>query len=391
MEHQSRTSNTALTVGLVLAVCFAVTVLSASFAHSQTYEVLYSFSGGSDGGNPSGLTLDTEGNLYGTTELGGSGTYGTVFKLINDGNYTVLHAFTGGADESSPHGVIRDSEGNLYGTTSGGFDYGSPYGTVFKLAVTGKFTNLYTFRGRKDGAYPTGGLLKDAEGNLYGVTDESGEFGVGTVFEVSQTGKERIVYSFHNLPDGQYPLYETLVMDSNHNLYGTTFDGGALNQGTVFKVNAWTGKEEILHSFGGNGDGALPYSGLLLDGKGNLYGTTSNGGIAGAGTIFKLSPRGKETLLYKFLGGSDGICPMGSLVLDATGDLYGTTVYGGANSRGTAYKLTGSGQETLLHSFDWAEGMNPYSGLVQDAAGNFYGTTAVGGAIGSGTVFKLVP
>jgi uncharacterized repeat protein (TIGR03803 family) len=382
------------TVVVAFAFYFAVTVFASRSAHAQSFELVHSFAGGSDGGGPFAglLTLDPGGNIYGTTTYGGAFGYGTLFRLNAEGDNTVLHAFTGGADESKPYGgVIRDTEGNLYGTTSGGFDSGSPFGTVFKLAVTGKFTNLHAFGGGKDGAYPTGGLLEEADGNLYGVTDEGGEFGFGTVFEVSKAGKERILYSFHNQPDGQFPLYETLVMDSNRNLYGTTYAGGALNQGTVFKVNAANGKEEILYSFAGGEDGALPYSGLLLDADGNLYGTTSNGGGAGAGTIFRLSPTGKETLLYKFLGGTDGIFPLGSLVRDANGDFYGTTTYGGANAEGTVYRLTGTGQEKLLHSFDWAEGINPFGGLVQDAAGNFYGTTAVGGAIGFGTVFKITP
>lgn len=392
MEHRSRTWSPVTGVAFVFAVCFALTMFTRS-AHSQTYEVLHSFDG-SDGGGPFAglLTLDPRGNIYGTTTYGGAFGSGTLFQLNAESGITVLHAFTGGADESKPYsGVIRDVEGNLYGTTAGGFDSSLPFGTVFKLATTGTFMNLHMFRGGNDGAYPTGGLIEDVEGNFYGVTDEGGEFGFGTVFEVSQTGQERILYSFHNLPDGHNPLYETLAMDSNRNLYGTTFDGGAFNQGAVFKVNATTGKEEILHSFGANGDGALPASGLLLDAKGNLYGTTSNDGIAHAGTIFKLSPTGKETLLHKFGGTGDGICPYGSLLRDANGDFYGTTMYGGANGDGTVYRLTSNGQEAVLHSFAWSDGMNPFGGLVQDAVGNLYGTTAVGGTSGFGTVFKIMP
>jgi len=393
MEYRSRTWSPATGVALVFTVCFALTVFAGS-ARSQTYEVLHSFTGGSDGGGPfSGLlTLDPQGNIYGTTMHGGAFGRGTLFQLNAENDITVLHAFTGGADESQPYGgVIRDVEGNLYGTTAGGFGSGSPFGTVFELATTGTFTNLYTFQGGNDGAYATGGLIQDAEGNLYGVTNEGGEFGFGTVFEVNQAGKERILYSFHNLPDGHFPVYETLAMDPNRNLYGTTWDGGAFNQGTVFKVNATTGKEEILHSFGGSGDGAWPASGLLLDAKGNLYGTTSNGGIAHAGTIFKLGPTGKETLLHKFGGRGDGVCPYGSLLRDANGDFYGTTTIGGANDDGTVYRLTGNGQETVLHSFDWSDGDTPYGGLVQDAAGNLYGTTAAGGTSNFGTIFKIMP
>jgi uncharacterized repeat protein (TIGR03803 family) len=180
-------------------------------------------------------------------------------------------------------------------------------------------------------------------------------------------------------------------MDATGNLYGSTYGGGTSNQGTVFKVNATTGAEEVLYSFANGTDGGLPYSGLVLDGKGNLYGTTSQGGGAGAGTVFKIDPTGKETLLYELAGGRDGIFPMGGLVRDAKGNLWGTTLYGGANGFGTVFKVNPRGKETLVHSFAMADGDTPWAGLIKDGAGNLYGSAAAGGAFNFGTVFKIKP
>jgi uncharacterized repeat protein (TIGR03803 family) len=174
-----------------------------------------------------------------------------VFKIDKTGKHTVLHRFTGRADGKNPYaGLIRDAAGNLFGTTSGGFvDGAPPYGNVFKLDTTGKLTMLYKFKGGDDGAFPTGGVIRDASGNLYGVTDEGGAFGLGTVFKLDTAGKETLLYSFRGAPDGKNPLYESLVMDATGNLYGSTYGGGTSNQGTVFKVNATTGAEEVLYSF----------------------------------------------------------------------------------------------------------------------------------------------
>jgi len=269
---------------------------------------------------------------------------------------------------------------------------------------------LHSFAGHPgDGANPEAGLVRDAQGNLYGTTLTggsggpelcSGVGGCGTVFKLDTTSKETVLYSFTGVPDGEEPD-AGLVRDAQGNLYGTTYNGGASNLGTVFELDT-TGKETVLHSFTGTGgDGSEPYGGLVLDAQGNLYGTTSFGGASGDGTVFELDTAGKETVLYSFTGtGGDGAYPSG-LVRDAQGNLYGTTYGGGASGFGTVFKLDTAGKETVLYSFTGTGGDGAYpSGLVRlvrDAQGNLYGTTYEGGDLacdapyGCGTVFKLTP
>ena len=275
---------------------------------------------------------------------------------------TVLHSFTvtGGDGAYSLAGLVLDAQGNLYGTTDGG---GAGYGTVFKVDTAGKETVLYSFTGTGgDGAVPEAGLVQDAQGNLYGTTVDGGAFGQGTVFKLDTTGKETVLYSFTGY-DGSGPE-AGLVLDAQGNLYGTTKYGGNLacyapyGCGTVFKLDT-TGKETVLYSFTGTGtgDGEAPEAGLVLDTKGNLYGTTpyggTNGGASNGGTVFKVDTTGKETVLYSFAGtgAGDGQNPEAGLVLDAQGNLYGTTYFGGANAGGTVFKVDTTGKETVLHSF----------------------------------------
>jgi len=382
------------TVSAALALA-AVLLLSAVVNHSaqaQTFGLLYSFTNETDGGYPySTLVQDAAGNLYGTTYYGGAYTYGTAFEL-STGPETVLHSFGNGmGDGSSPFaGLVRDSSGNLYGTTySGG---ASGYGTVFMLDTTGKETILHSFAGGADGNSPIyGSLVRDGSGNLYGTTKLGGASGVGTVFKVTKTGKETVLYSFTNGLDGGYP-FGGLVRDSSGNLYGTTYSGGASSVGTVFKVTK-TGTETVLYNFAGGADGEYPYAGLVRDTSGNLYGTTSEGGHSNVGTVFKVTPTGHETVLYSFAGGKDGANPFAGLVRDTKGNLYGTTEAGGASGVGTVFELTATGKETVLHTFTAGktDGANPFGGLVRDAAGNLYGTTFVGGAFGHGAVYEITP
>jgi len=269
-QRNDRVSRLAKRATLAFVAAFVTTFIVTRSVQAQTYTVLHAFEGNGDGGGPfqAPLIRDSAGNLYGTTVYGGSSRChtdiaagcGTVFKIDKTGKHTVLHRFTGGADGRNPYGgLTRDAAGNLFGTTAGGFIDGTPpFGNVFMLDRTGKLTVLYNFQGGNDGAFPTGGLIRDASGNLYGVTDEGGAFQFGTVFKVDKTGKETIVYSFRGTPDGENPLYENLVMDANGNLYGTTYGGGTSNQGTVFKVNTVTGAEEVMYSFTNGTDGGLP-------------------------------------------------------------------------------------------------------------------------------------
>jgi uncharacterized repeat protein (TIGR03803 family) len=305
---------------------------------------------------------------------------GTVFKIDAAGKETVLHAFTSMPDGAYPQaGLIRDDSGNFYGTTGWGGAYGS--GTVFKLDATGKETVLYSFTGGRDGALPFGSLVRDGKGNLYGTTYGGGGIlscyyigGVstcGVVFKLANTGRLTVLHRFDG-SDGSWPT-KGLARDSEGNLYGTT-SAGNHNYGIVFKVDN-TRKFSVLHTFEDQySDGSEPGSTLILDQAGNLYGTTRLGG-----TVFKIDATGKETILYRFPGLRDGMWPSGNLVRDAAGIIYGTTEYGGHCQRrigcGTIYRLDTNGQETLLHEFGRGPGRVPKGGLVMDSAGTLYGTT----------------
>jgi uncharacterized repeat protein (TIGR03803 family) len=388
-----------------------------------TYTVLYTFTGGADGASPYSAALigDNEGNLYGTTYTGGDDTgcssfgtpgCGVVFKVDGAGNEKVLYTFTGGTDGGIPFaGLIRDAKGNLYGTTSS--DGSGFAGTVFKLDNTGQLTVVHSFCSATncaDGNTPYAGVIRHA-GNLYGTTIGGGQFcieygGCGVVFRVDRTGNETVLYNFcpngyGNCTDGMSP--QSLVDDAAGNLYGTTNGGGANGVGTVFKLSP-TGEETVLHSFAGGADGASPFAGLIRDEDGNLYGTTTAGGPSGQGTVFKVDPAGNETVLYSFTGGTDGGYPEAGLVRDQKGNLYGTTFFGGlapppcSSFCGVVFKVDTTGVETALYSFTGgADGGNPSSALTLGQAGDLYGTTSYGGdsdpscqtGIGCGVVFKL--
>ncbi len=312
----------------------------------------------------------------------------------------VLYSFTAGSDGIYPQGrLLRDSAGNLYGTTyQGGQTGGVGQGTAFKLAPDGTETVLLDFSSNTGvGANPNAGFIKDAQGNLYSTAIADGGNNGGSVFEITANGTYSALYSFcaqQNCTDGVNP-YAGLIEDSAGNFYGTTAGGGANGVGTVFKL-APGGVESVLYSFkGGPGDGADPRGGVVKDSKGNLYGTTYEGGANSKGTVFKLAPDGKEKLLYSFCAQTnctDGAYPVAGLLLKG-GNLYGTTYYGGAggNGYGAVFEVTTKGIETVLHSFDGAHGQNPEGGLIVDSAGNFYGTTFAGGTSAIGTVFQLAP
>ena len=288
--------------------------------------------------------MDAGGDFYRTTFYGGSssdcgsGGCGAVYVLGQDGIETTLYSFTGnytgGTDGAFPYGgLLRDAEGSVYGTTAHG---GNGGGVVFKVNSTGEETLIHTFAGSPDGANPYGGLIHDADGNGYGTTygggasgTGCGESGCGTVFKISKAGVESVLYSFTGPPtDGGNP-YASLVLDAKGNLYGTTAVGGTYGQGTVFRISK-SGIETGSYSFKGPpGDGADPIGGLVLDTAGNVYGTTYLGGTSNLGTVFKVRTTGKESVLYNFSGGTDGANPYAGMVRDAAGNLYGTTVAGG--------------------------------------------------------------
>jgi len=400
-------------------------VAAASFsggAAGQTLTSLYTFTGAGDGATPiAGVISDGAGNLYGTTFWGGtvnatgSNGNGTVFKLTPNGSGTytesVLYAFSGGNDGGLPGaGLIADTAGNLYGTTEYGGTSGN--GVVFKVTPAGVETVLYSFNGTPDGSRPLAGLIFDTAGNLYGTTQFGGTSGNGTVFMVTPAGAETVLYSFLGANDGEFPA-AGLLRDTSGNLFGTTQFGGSIcggvgiGCGTVFELTPTaTGSysETVLYRFSVGTDGANPRAGLIADAAGNLYGTTFYGGSScpplSCGTVFRLAPNGNgtyaETVLYAFTG-NDGANPIGGLIADAVGSLYGTTSYGGTSGDGTVFKLTPSATipwpETVLASFVDGEPGNPAAGLFSDGPGSFYGTTpyigCLGGGCGHGAVFKL--
>jgi uncharacterized repeat protein (TIGR03803 family) len=383
------------------ALAFAVASLLAvglpSSAEAQTYKdtVLYSFAGTPDGESPvAGVARDTAGNFYGTTNTGGTFGMGTVFKLATTGVETVLHDFAGGADGQLPYGgVILGSNGNLFGTTS--FGGASDKGTIFEVnPVSGKSKIIYNFSGGSDGSLPYAGLVSDAEGNLYGTTLEGGDpscnspQGCGTVFKASMNGAETVLYSFTG-PDGERPQ-DSLILDSKHNLYGTAELGGSSGDGVVFEVTL-AGVETVLHNFAGGADGTRPLGSLVRDSEGDLYGTTSMGGSSLSGIVFEVDTSNNETVLYSFLGESDGQYPYAGLARDSEGNLYGTTIFGGADTLGVVFELDTAGKETVLHSFSGSDGEYPVASLLMDAKGDIYSTTELGGAHGMGEVFKLTP
>ena len=359
----------------------------------------FMFSSALAGGSRYDVTVQSHPPGISCAVSNGAGTVGThevANILVNcaAGTETVLYAFAGGpTDGADPQGTLAlGSSGTFYGTTyRGGAD---GLGTVFQLSSAGGETVLYSFAGgASDGADPRGSLIIDSAGNLYGTTSGGGASGLGTVYEVSPTGAQTVLYSFAGgTTDGEVPLGH-LVMGSGGSLYGTTSTGGAYDLGTVFRISLG-GVETVLYSFAGTTihDGAYPRAGLIMDGSGDLYGTTSAGGTYDLGTVFEISTSGTETVLHSFAGGtSDGSDPNGGLLLGSSGSLYGTTSTGGAYDLGTVFKLSSDGTEVLLHSFAGGatDGSSPKAGLIVDSAGNLYGTTSAGGVNDDGTVFEL--
>lgn len=382
-------------------------ILSTSVVvHAQKETVLHSFLGGAEDGQwpYSNLLLDGQGNLYGTTSFGGPSGNGTVFKFkLSSSDYSVLYSF-GALSAHAPYdGVVRDPAGNLFGTLEcgGTCDNGEAPGAVFELTPSGVESVLAQTSGP---AY--GNLVRDSQGNLYGTSLGTYPQDNGTVFEVTTAGQYNLLYAFAGSPDGSGP-YAGLIRDRKGGFYGTTFWGGIAGEGTIFELTA-SGAEKVLYSFCSLPkctDGKYPYASLVEDANGNLYGTTVNGGSTlcygrfggGCGVVFELTSAGKLRVLHQFKSSpNDGENPNGGLVLDASGNLYGTTTYGGKSGWGTVFKITPAGKETILYNFSGgADGSGPYASLLLEK-GNLYGTTTSGGTVnanctGCGVVFRLTP
>lgn len=401
--------------GLLVALAIGLTLAMSAVpsAQAQTFTVLYTFSG-LDGSGPDGTLLrDDAGNLYGTTYFGGTLDQGVVFKIDTFGTETVV--VNGGPAGSFPeYGLIADEAGNFYGLAGGNAAGGGeivrlgPKNEGKILYVFGACTNCFRPRG------PYGGLLRDTSGNLYGVTVMGGvkgvgveceTYGCGTVYKLDTTGTLHVLHAFTGGADGGQP-WGALIRDASGNLYGTAITGGDLNCpqfptlgcGTVFKL-APDGKFTVLHTFTGGADGAGPYGALVADSAGNLYGAAHIGGNTncddGCGTLFKIAADGKFSVLYTFMDAADGGGPNGNMVLDPEGNLYGETQGLSSNSYyGTVFKLSPAGVMTILHILNGnTDGADPVGGLIRDSAGNLYGVAYQGFSEldKDGTVFEVTP
>ena len=338
-----------------------------------------------DGLAPKADLTNVGGTLYGTTEFGGThscgsayNTCGTVFTITTSGTESVLHSFAGQSDGQWPLAPLTNVGGTLYGTTSEGGAYFG--GTVFKITTSGTMSVLYSFGAASgDGYLPKGGLT-NVGGTLYGTTYLGGANGFGTIFKITKSGTESVLYNFAGPRDGDGSQPITGLTNVGGTLYGTTYDGGGgycyydSGCGTVFSVTT-SGTERVLYRFAGGSDGTSPEGGLTNMG-GTLYGTTSGGGASGGGTVFKVSTSGTYNQLYSFAGGSDGWNPQAGLT-KMDGVLYGTTYSGGANNYGVIFAVLKQGSEYVLYSFagDY-DGSNPFAGMI-DVNGTLYGTTAV--------------
>ena len=412
---------------------WAALLVIPGHGHAQRMSTLQAFSAATDGANPlAGVISDSDGNLYGTTLQGGTGTCdfpyngggcGTVFELIPvtssiEGRWEkkILYSFQGGSDGAYPQSpVVLDKLGNLYGTTYNGGGDGcvlAGCGTVFELECSGdRWVEkvLYSFANVATGAGPESGLILDSSGNLYGTTvyggnqlcDQEGP-GCGTVFELkhSRSGwTETVLHSF-DLTDGAYPL-TGLTFDDGGNLYGTTIQGGN-GMGVVFELKRSSGwDEDVLYNFGGGLNEGTPVGPLLLDKSGNLYGATDADGPYGTGSVFELSKAGSSwslNFLYSFGGGSGGWFPVAGVIADRAGNLYGTTPDGGSGDCqygcGVVYRLTRSENWTqaILYSFSGGtDGLDPYGGLTMDGRGDLYGTTVAGGDLSCSSYEPIYP
>jgi len=438
MKHQRKLTR----FGSALLTITLITAFPHGVLATTKYKILHRFTGSPDGSQPYAAPIfDQVGNLYGTSWSGGNSTCpnggcGRVFELTTNAAGTwkekVLHNFTGSDGDGPFAGLTFDLAGNLYGTTQAGGNLagcnGYGCGVVFRLTPhrDGSWTEsvLHAFTGGNDGADPFAGLIFDAAGNLYGTTAYGGADGFGTVFELSTnadgTWKEKVLHHFTGGADGACPV-AGLIFDRAGNLYGTTYEGGVTTSchgggcGVVFEMTpnangSW--KEEVIHRFLGS-DGSAPHSGLIFDDAGNLFGTTQLGGgnfavcdTYGCGLVFELTPNAhhgwKEKVLHTFTGGADGNQPVGGLIFDQAGSLYGTTIAGGANNFGAVFQLipeaNGRWTQKVLRSFkSGTDGSQPWAGLIFGPGDNLYGTTFAGANnggchnYGCGTVFKLVP
>jgi uncharacterized repeat protein (TIGR03803 family) len=393
---------------------FAVVFALAWTASASTEKVLWNFGGGSDGSQPwsNYFISDANGNLYAATAGGGTYSAGTVFMLSPAGKETVLYEFTGAnGDGNAPHGRLAfDAKGNIYGTTQSGGTNGT--GTVYELSKRSgvwKEKVIYNFSATgADGISPSAGMTIAPDGTMYSTTPDGGAYSGGVIFSLKKTvkgWKQTVIHNINYPSEGGFP-YEGLMRDTAGNLYGVAPAGGAGQQGVVYRLSqtkqGWV--DTVLYSFTGqNGDGSgLYWIDLISDATGNIYGATSFGGTNGTGTVWELvysktKKSYSESILYEFgaSGSGDGNNPYGGLAMDSKGNLYGTALNGGSSNLGAFYRLTKQGKtwkETILHSFVGAnDGAQPTGNPYIDAQGRLYGMAETGGTANLGIVYRIKP
>lgn len=394
----------------------------AAVAEGAQTQVIYSFAGGRDGEYAdTDLVMDTAGSLYGSTVQGGAFSSGTVFQLSPAGTgwtHNVLYSFTGGADGGEPYkGVTLGPQGNLYGTAGVGGLYTGPCidtgcGVVFKLTNSGGVWTqrvIHSFTGGNDGYGPGAGVTVDAHGKVYGTTPTGGANGFGIVYELKPDGNgqwtETAIHTFAGGTDGIGGSAGRLALDSSGNVYGLCTTGGANGAGVVFELTPnpsgeWT--ETILYTFKDAPSSGFPYGALVADAKGNLYGTTYYAGKNDLGTVYRLSQRNgvwTQAWMYSFKGGTAGSSPISTLAADAAGNLYGTTSEGGAAACGcgAVFKLTLSDAAAPVYSVVYRfkgppDGAFVYNGMVADSSGTvLYGATVHGGTFNEGALYRFTP
>lgn len=374
------------------AICTASCL--APGAHAGTHTVLYSFGTGGDGNGPSASMTDVRGSLYGTTVGGGANSSGLVFRVTTTGVEKPVYSFQNSPnDGAGPKSPVIDVGGTFYGTTEhgGSTACSGGCGTVFGVTKAGVETMLYKFQGGNDGANPKAGLV-NVKGTLYGTTyDGGGTNNYGTVFSITADGTEKVLYAFKGSTDGANPMGG--LINAGSTLYGTTYAGGAGYYGTVFSLTT-DGVKKTIYSFKNGSDGAYPESSLVYVGR-KFYGTSLYG-TKHLGTVYSLSKSGTFKALYSFAGGLDGSGPVGDL-LNVGGTLFGVTYSGGSTTAcsgygcGTVFSVTPKGAETVVYAFQGGnDGLNPNAGLT-NVNGAIYGTTASGGTNYNGTVFSVAP
>jgi uncharacterized repeat protein (TIGR03803 family) len=394
---------------------YTLTVLAGTTTQAQTFEVIHSFARVPLGFAPhGGLVQDARGDLYGTTNNGGGSGSGSVYKLTDGQSgwiMTALVVFEHDGNGYSPEARLTlGPDGAFYGTTMfGGYPGGcggSGCGTIFRLNPAGLGrTVLYRFSDQHESYWPYGALSFDSAGNMYGTTGVGGTVGNGTVFKLVRSGNQwnySVIYNFEDASKGWAPEAGVIV-DSAGNLYGTTVNGGGTSSyGVVYELSPSAGgwSSRVLHSFSaGYNDGGWPEASLIMDAAGNLYGTTSGGGTGYGGTVFELSPSGNNwnyrTICNLATAGDGTGGPWDGVLMDAAGNLYGTTYDEGAYGQGSVFKVVQSNGDWscyTIHDFNSPnDGANPIGDLMLDAHGNVFGTAWTGGPYGGGTAWEVTP